>query len=167
MDSVAENKQPDIEDGAAVINLLRRFHYGEPAAAESTTAPAGAILPALLNPYRDSSAIRYQYPLYLEPRGDDASALGKAAQSPDSQPSITFDHRARGRRCVGPGRQLHVMTGVVDRPRQEREGRCERVAMPSSTNRSLNEKRSAIQDLEDRHEVHVIVVPSAVMPPRT
>jgi ferredoxin len=74
MDSVAENKQPDIEDGAAVINLLRRFHYGEPAAAESTTAPAGAILPALLNPYRDSSAIRYQYPLYLEPRGDDADA---------------------------------------------------------------------------------------------
>ena len=63
MDSVAENKQPDIEDGAAVINLLRRFHYGEPAAAESTTAPTGAILPALLNPYRDSSAIRPPSPL--------------------------------------------------------------------------------------------------------
>jgi ferredoxin len=71
MDSVAESKQPDAEDGAAVINLLRRFHYGEPAAAESTSAPAGAILPALLNPYRDSSAIRYQYPLYLVPRDDD------------------------------------------------------------------------------------------------
>ena len=69
MDSVAESKQADPEDGAAMINLLRRFHYGEPAAAESTSAPAGAILPALLNPYRDSSAIRYQYPLYLAPRG--------------------------------------------------------------------------------------------------
>ncbi len=75
MDSVVENKQPDVEDGAAVINLLRRFHYGEPAAAESTSAPAGAILPALLNPYRDSSAIRYQYPLYLVPRGDDVDAV--------------------------------------------------------------------------------------------
>jgi ferredoxin len=74
MDSVAESKQPASEDGAAVINLLRRFHYGEPAAAETTTAPAGAILPALLNPYRDSSAIRYPYPLYLEPRGGDAEA---------------------------------------------------------------------------------------------
>ena len=74
MDSAAESKQPGAEDGAAVINLLRRFHYGEPAAAESTAAPAGAILPALLNPYRDSSAIRYQYPLYLVPRGEDAAA---------------------------------------------------------------------------------------------
>jgi hypothetical protein len=49
MDSAAESKQPDTADDAAVINLLRRFHYGEPAAAETTTAPAGAILPALLN----------------------------------------------------------------------------------------------------------------------
>ena len=79
MDSAAENKtspvkttQTEVEDGAAVINLLRRFHYGEPSASASTSAPAGAILPALLNPYRDSSAIRYQYPLYLVPRGDEA-----------------------------------------------------------------------------------------------
>ncbi len=75
MDSAAESKQPDIEDGVAVINLLRRFHYGEPAAAEATSAPAGAILPALLNPYRDSSAIRYQYPLYLVPHADDTEAV--------------------------------------------------------------------------------------------
>lgn len=75
MDSAAESKLPDVEDGAAVINLLRRFHYGEPAAAESTAVPAGAILPALLNPYRDSSAIRYQYPLYLVPHGDDAETV--------------------------------------------------------------------------------------------
>ena len=75
MDSAAESKQPDVEDGAAMINLLRRFHYGEPAAAEATAVPAGAILPALLNPYRDCSAIRYQYPLYLVPRGDDAETV--------------------------------------------------------------------------------------------
>ena len=71
MDSAAESKQPDVADGAAMINLLRRFHFGEPAAAESTAVPAGAILPALLNPYRDTSAIRYQYPLYLVPRAAD------------------------------------------------------------------------------------------------
>ncbi|MDH3441516.1 MAG: ferredoxin, partial [Gammaproteobacteria bacterium] len=53
--------------GKDVIDLLRRFHYGEPAAAKHTARPAGAILPALLNPYRDASAIRYQYPLYLVP----------------------------------------------------------------------------------------------------
>lgn len=75
MDSVAETTHADDEGSAAVINLLRRFHYGEPSAAASTSAPAGAILPALLNPYRDSSAIRYQYPLYLEPRGDGEEAV--------------------------------------------------------------------------------------------
>jgi len=50
-----------------VIGLLRRFHYGEPQAAATTTLPSGAVLPALLNAYRDASAIRYQYPLYLVP----------------------------------------------------------------------------------------------------
>jgi ferredoxin len=52
-----------------VIDLLRRFHYGEPASAANTTRPEGAVLPALLNGYRDASAIRYQYPLYLVPPG--------------------------------------------------------------------------------------------------
>jgi len=52
---------------ADVIDQLRRFHYGEPAAAANTTLPSGAVLPALLNAYRDASAIRYQYPLYLIP----------------------------------------------------------------------------------------------------
>jgi ferredoxin len=55
------------ESGAGTIGLLRRFHYGEPTAAATTSKPAGAILPALLNPYRDASAIRYKYPLYLLP----------------------------------------------------------------------------------------------------
>ncbi|MGI9225725.1 MAG: ferredoxin [Woeseiaceae bacterium] len=56
-----------VKDGVDLINLLRRFHYGEPAAAAATSGPAGAVLPALLNPYRDASTIRYQYPLYLAP----------------------------------------------------------------------------------------------------
>ena len=74
MSSVTENKY-DAADmtgsegdaDASVIDLLRRFHYGEPVAAANTTLPAGAVLPALLNAYRDASAIRYQYPLYLIP----------------------------------------------------------------------------------------------------
>jgi hypothetical protein len=54
-----------------VINLLRRFHFGEPAAAAQLSLPANSVLPALLNNYRDASAIRYQYPLYLAPPGED------------------------------------------------------------------------------------------------
>jgi ferredoxin len=73
MNSVTENKND-------VIDLLRRFHYGEPAAAEATTLPSGEVLPALLNAYRDASAIRYQYPLYLSPAdGTTIPVLAKPA----------------------------------------------------------------------------------------
>ncbi|MBT8108983.1 MAG: ferredoxin [Gammaproteobacteria bacterium] len=64
---------------AEPVALLRRFHYGEPAASASTQVPPGSILPALLHPYRDAAAIRYQYPLYLVPPGDEpAEVLAKA-----------------------------------------------------------------------------------------
>jgi len=88
MNSVPESKYDEVPDtavmeGAAdadVIDLLRRFHYGEPAAAANSTLPAGAVLPALLNAYRDASAIRYQYPLYLiPPDGTTMSVLAKPA----------------------------------------------------------------------------------------
>jgi ferredoxin len=87
MNSVPESKNdvPDVAGSKAdvdvdVIDLLRRFHYGEPAAAANTTLPSGAVLPALLNAYRDASAIRYQYPLYLiPPDGTTLSVLAKPA----------------------------------------------------------------------------------------
>ena len=67
MNSVTENKRNEADkgeevgaDGTNVINVLRRFHYGEPAATATTSPPGGGILPALLNPYRDASVIRYQ-----------------------------------------------------------------------------------------------------------
>ena len=87
MNSVTENKH-DVLDMAGsegdadtdVIERLRRFHYGEPAASANTTRPEGAVLPALLNAYRDASAIRYQYPLYLvPPDGTTGSMLAKPA----------------------------------------------------------------------------------------
>jgi ferredoxin/3-methyladenine DNA glycosylase AlkC len=71
MNSATERPQEARSDA---IDTLRRFHYGEPAAAKATQLPEGAILPALLNPYRDASAIRYQYPLYLAPQGAPADA---------------------------------------------------------------------------------------------
>ena len=76
MNSVTESKPDEASAapgaGAAdLIDVLRRFHYGEPGAAASTALPGSEILPALLNPYRDASAIRYQYPLYLAPPGSD------------------------------------------------------------------------------------------------
>ena len=70
MNSVMEGKQGESgmtvteQDNSKIdIDVLRRFHYGEPGAAAATRLPGDTILPALLNPYRDASAIRYQYPL--------------------------------------------------------------------------------------------------------
>jgi len=81
MNSVTEDKQgaadaspAQPESGSDPIDLLRRFHYGEPTAAAATSPPNGTILPALLNPYRESAAIRYQYPLYLAPADSPANA---------------------------------------------------------------------------------------------
>jgi ferredoxin len=76
MNSAMESKQGSVgpaqaQESADLINVLRRFHYGEPKAVESTALPKASILPALLNPYRDASAIRYQYPLYLSPPGSE------------------------------------------------------------------------------------------------
>jgi ferredoxin len=85
MNSVTETKLDDGEMPAAnnvasVIDVLRHFHYGEPVASKTTTRITGSVLPALLNPYRDSSAIRYQYPLYLvPPDGTDAAELARPA----------------------------------------------------------------------------------------
>jgi len=77
MNSVTESKLDTVgmpgsksDSGAEVIDRLRRFHYSEPLAVASTAKPGGAVLPALLNSYRDSSTIRYQYPLYLLPPDD-------------------------------------------------------------------------------------------------
>jgi ferredoxin len=78
MNSATDNEKMAVDAGPAggdtdndnVINVLRRFHYGEPQATGSTQPPSGTILPALLNPYRDASTIRYQYPIYLLPPGE-------------------------------------------------------------------------------------------------
>ncbi len=73
MNSATDNKEgaraADPSPAASIINQLRRFHYGEPRAAGETEKPDATILPALLNPYRDASAIRYQYPVYMAPPG--------------------------------------------------------------------------------------------------
>ena len=106
MNSVPDKKHDKVDmgesegsDGANVIDVLRRFHYGEPVATANTTKPAGAVLPALLNPYRDASGIRYQYPLYLAPPdGTDQVTLAKPASEHllDSLEALTLsDNDAR------------------------------------------------------------------------
>ena len=91
MNSVTDSPQ---NDQVNLLGLLRRFHYGEPAAAAETETPAGGILPALLHPYRDSATIRYEYPLYLAPT--DAGADTPAAVA-------LTDHLATSVEAFAPG----------------------------------------------------------------
>ncbi|MES9812774.1 MAG: ferredoxin [Candidatus Thiodiazotropha sp.] len=47
--------------------LLRHFHLGDPAAKAQLESIGDDYLPALLDPYRDTSRLRYDYPLFLFP----------------------------------------------------------------------------------------------------
>lgn len=68
----------DDDSTEAVIATLRRFHLDEPSAAVQTLPVTETLLPALLDPYRDFSTIRYQYPLYLcSPQSADDLELAK------------------------------------------------------------------------------------------
>ena len=73
--------------GTVSIDELRRFHYGEPAAAAATSKPKVGTLPALLHPYRSAASIRYEYPLYLAP-------AGTAANTDEATPLSTLLTRA-------------------------------------------------------------------------
>ncbi len=59
-----------VKDARATRELmfvLRHFHLGDPAAKEQLEAIGNDYLPALLDPFRDSSRLRYDYPLFLFP----------------------------------------------------------------------------------------------------
>jgi len=62
-----------VKDAKATRELmftLRHFHLGDPAAKDQLEAAPDDILPALLEPFRDTSKLRYDYPLFLFPPGD-------------------------------------------------------------------------------------------------
>lgn len=57
----------DADSTKKIMRTLRHFHLGDPAASETLEALNKNYLPALLNPYRDASRLRYDYPLFLFP----------------------------------------------------------------------------------------------------
>jgi len=59
-----------VKDAKATRELLftlRHFHLGDPGAGGRLEALGDDLLPALLDPYRDTSRLRYDYPLVLFP----------------------------------------------------------------------------------------------------
>jgi ferredoxin len=53
-----------------VMFTLRHFHLGAPAAKDQLEPAPDDALPALLDPFRDTSKLRYDYPLFLFPPDD-------------------------------------------------------------------------------------------------
>ena len=62
-----------VKDAKATRELmfkLRQFHLGEPSARQRLDELGDDHLPALLDPFRDTSRLRYDYPLVLFPHND-------------------------------------------------------------------------------------------------
>ncbi len=55
-----------------LLSRVRRFHAGDPGAADTLDAPPEEMLPALLQPFRDPTRVRHEYPLVLLPPDHDA-----------------------------------------------------------------------------------------------
>jgi len=62
----------DADSSRDTLRILRHFHLGNPSAREALDKVGGDQLPALLNPYRNASKLRYDYPLFLFPVGSNA-----------------------------------------------------------------------------------------------
>lgn len=86
----------DAEAGKTIVRTLRHFHFGNPEAAARLAPVGGDCLPALLEPFRDSSRLRYEYPLFL--RAADAAGEESGAQ-PLAQP--LSEYLAAGAAAVG------------------------------------------------------------------
>lgn len=59
---------PAIKDADAtqqIMHTLRHFHLGNPSVQQQVQRVGSDFLPALLEPYRDVSRLRYDYPLFL------------------------------------------------------------------------------------------------------
>ena len=57
----------DAEATRGVMHTLRHFHLGNPSVKEQIEPVSSDYIPALLEPYRDASRLRYDYPLFLTP----------------------------------------------------------------------------------------------------
>ena len=81
--------QTAVKDAKATRELmftLRHFHLGDPSAMQHLTALGGDHLPALLDPFRDSSRLRYDYPLFLYPPDSNTEHQGaESLQTPLAQ----------------------------------------------------------------------------------
>ncbi len=57
----------DTDATQQIMHVLRHFHLGNPSVKDAVKRVSSDYLPALLEPYRDVTRLRYDYPLFLSP----------------------------------------------------------------------------------------------------
>ncbi len=57
----------DTDATQQIMHTLRHFHLGNPSVSDAVKRVSSDYLPALLEPYRDVTRLRYDYPLFLFP----------------------------------------------------------------------------------------------------
>jgi len=129
-----------VKDAKATRELmftLRHFHLGEPAAKERLEQVGTDFLPALLDPFRDASRLRYNYPLLLLP-----AAVENDQQQPEqmARPLSEWLQEA----AEGTARVLQDNLGWLEhRLRKDLsavEGPVEAVAVMNETSAALLER---------------------------
>ncbi len=65
----------DADVSKEIMHTLRHFHLGNPEARDKLEPVARDTLPVLMDPFRDSSRLRYEYPLYLAPAPEQSEAI--------------------------------------------------------------------------------------------
>jgi len=133
-----------VKDSKATRELmftLRHFHLGDPAAGERLAKVNDDILPALLNPYRDSSRLTYNYPLYLAPHDElGQTPISKLVQPVDQwlqQATEEFAPTKESARILKDHLRWlgHQMRGVL----ANREGPVSASEMLTETTQALRE----------------------------
>lgn len=156
---------PAVKDAKASreqIFTLRHMHLGDPEAGKLLEIPGTDVLPALLNPYRDSSRLRYDYPLILFPTaGGDGYRLAvelakplsewmrqsAAVAAPGDSARILKDHL--------PWLEHHIRKALA-----QQDGPVDAIAplqasgaaLQEHLNLSANEKTSLDKDLQDLYK---------------
>lgn len=145
-----------VKDAKATRELLftlRHFHLGEPTAKDQLEAAPDDILPALLDPFRDTAKLRYDYPLFLFPPGD-----GDGHQDADDleQPLAEwFTHTVRG---FAPGDDsarilkdhLHWLEYHLRQTLREREGPAPATLILRGAGLDLQHRLSLDQENRER-----------------
>jgi len=70
------NALKDADASKDILHTLRHFHLGNPAIRKQLEPLADGLLPPLLNPYRDTAKLRYDYPLFLDPPSGETADEG-------------------------------------------------------------------------------------------